>query len=190
MDLEQSLKNVTVVGVSESAGKHVASLVTLEVAKLRTKYPDTLFKINLIDENEQEFDSIRRFIKAQMSVTAEKSIVHLRTLYDLREDLVENWEIIDEFVTNAMSVLRFDTDLEISKNASLIFSAIEQNSSFGKKIFNWINGMDPKLPIVNCAISDPLDKKNPVVLTITEGSDKGTNELLKELNERFSKKFI
>ena len=100
MDLDERLENVAVIGAAGKMGSGIGALIAQEVAKLKIKpdKKDKIFRLYLIDVNEKALDGLRNYIKAIATKGAEKGIVMLREAYKDREDLVENGDIIKEFV--------------------------------------------------------------------------------------------
>ena len=134
MNLDELLTNVTVIGAAGKMGSGIATLIAQELAKLKIQNPDKTFRINLIDVNEKAIEGLQKYVRTQITKIAEKTIVDLRASYESREDLVENWEIIDAFVDDATSTLRFGTDFEMARNSKIIFEAILENEELKIKI--------------------------------------------------------
>jgi 3-hydroxyacyl-CoA dehydrogenase len=80
-------------------------------------------------------------MRAQLLKRAEKSTVLLRTLYADHKDLVENAEIINAFVNNSSEVLNFTTDINVAKDAHLIFEAIVENERIKVKVYKKLKRM-------------------------------------------------
>jgi len=134
MNLDEMLSNVTVIGAAGKMGSGIATLLAQELANLKIKNPDKIYKVNLIDVNEQGLAGLRDFINTQLVKIAEKSIVSLRAVYESRDDLVENWEIIDAFVNEALGILRFGTELSNAKNSQIVFEAVIEKEELKIKI--------------------------------------------------------
>jgi 3-hydroxyacyl-CoA dehydrogenase len=134
MKLDEMLQDVTVIGAAGKMGSGIAALLAHEMALLRIKNPQTFFKLNLIDINEESFAGLRNYIKSQLVKMAERSIQNLRNLYSDRQDLVENWEIIDEFVNEGLNTLRFGSEPILAQSSSIIFEAIIENEELKVKV--------------------------------------------------------
>ena len=124
MNLDDLLENVSVIGAAGKMGSGISTLIAQQVAHLKIKNPDKVYRINLIDVNEKGMDGLQRYIKTQLRKIAEKTIVNLRHAYESREDLVENREVIDAFIDEAANALRFDTDMGLARNSRLVFEAV------------------------------------------------------------------
>ena len=134
MNLDDLLENVSVIGAAGKMGSGISTLIAQEIAGLKIKNPDKIYRLNLIDVNEAGVDGLQKYIKTQLIKVAEKTIVSLRKAYESREDLVENQEIIDTFVDEALGILRFDTDMNLARNSGLVFEAIIENEELKIKI--------------------------------------------------------
>lgn len=127
MNLDDSLENVSVIGAAGKMGSGISTLIAQQVAHLKIKNPDRIYRLNLVDVNEKAIDGLQRYIRTQLRKIAEKTIVSLRQAYESREDLVENHEVIDAFIDEAVEALRFDTDMALAKHSNLVFEAVIEN---------------------------------------------------------------
>lgn len=141
MNLDERLENVSVIGAAGKMGSGIAVLIAQEMAKLKVKNKDKIYRLNLIDVNDAALDGLREFIKAQTTKVAEKSIVSLRSMYEERKDLIENWEIIDAFVDDAFAVVRCGTDLRMAENSRMVFEAIAEDEAIKIKVLRELNEM-------------------------------------------------
>jgi 3-hydroxyacyl-CoA dehydrogenase len=143
MNLDDLLENVSVIGAAGKMGSGISTLIVQEIAGLKIKNPEKTYRLNLIDVNEAGIDGLQKYIKTQLIKVAEKSIVALRQAYDSREDLVENQEIIDAYVDEALSVLRFDTDMRLARNSGLVFEAVIENEDLKTDILKQLQQICP-----------------------------------------------
>jgi 3-hydroxyacyl-CoA dehydrogenase len=79
------------------------------------------------------------YLKAQITKAAEKKTVILRKLYVDRSDLIENTDIINEYVFGVMSMIRPTNCLEAAYNSTLIFEAIKEDPELKVKVFSQID---------------------------------------------------
>jgi 3-hydroxyacyl-CoA dehydrogenase len=110
-------------------GSGIALLLTKELARTRLspEGKNRVFRLALVDMNENALDGLMGYLRAQMLKLAEKSVGELRTLYADRRDLVENGEMIQEFVASALSQLRPSTEMNAIAGARLVFEAVFEN---------------------------------------------------------------
>ena len=138
MDLDRRLENVTVIGAAGKMGSGIALLLANEMAatKLRPENKDRHYKLNLIDVSDEALAGLMGYLRTQLCKLAEKSTVLLRQLYQDREDLVENGEIIDEFIADALMLCRCSTDVGMAAGSRLVFEAIVEKVEVKVQIFS------------------------------------------------------
>jgi 3-hydroxyacyl-CoA dehydrogenase len=120
---------VAVLGAAGKMGSGIALLVAREMAqtKLTPEGKGKVYRLALIDINEESLDGLMSYLRAQMLKMAEKSVAQLRKLYADRADLIENGQMIQEFIGSAMSVVRPSTDMNAISGAGLVFEAVFEN---------------------------------------------------------------
>jgi len=143
MDLNFRLENVAVIGAAGKMGRGISLLIAQEMAKLKLQpeNQNKVYLLNLIDVNNAALLGLRGYLKDQLIKSSEKTIVTLRGLYQARKDLVENKEIIDQFVDDALGVIRFGTDLGMVKDAHMVFEAIIEDKSTKVKVLKKVDRM-------------------------------------------------
>jgi 3-hydroxyacyl-CoA dehydrogenase len=131
MTFDERLRNVSIIGAAGKMGSGIALLLAQEMAtqKLKPENKNSSYHLYLIDINESALDGLQRYLKTQLVKAGEKSAVMLRELYKDRDDLVENYDIIDAFVDDAMSVVRLETDLGMVKDSRIIFEAVVEDKN-------------------------------------------------------------
>lgn len=129
MNLDERLENVSVIGAAGKMGSGIGVLIAQEMARLKLKpeNKDRVYRLNLIDVSEKALDGLRVYMKTQLLKAAEKTTGALRDLYREREDLVENSDVINAFVDEAMGVLNFGSELDMTRKSRLVFEAISEN---------------------------------------------------------------
>ena len=137
MGLSERLENVTVVGAGGKMGSGIALLLAVEAAKRRIGPEGKAgkFRLNFMDTRDGALDALMEYIRTQAMKIAEKSTVELRGLYADRDDLVENGEIIAEFVTECTRGIRLSTDLSVAKDSKMVFEAIIENEEIKIKVY-------------------------------------------------------
>lgn len=141
MTLDERLTNVSIIGAAGKMGSGIALLLAQEMAflKLKPENKDKKFRLNCIDMNDDALDGLLQYIRSQSLRTAEKSTVQLRDLYADRTDLIENSEIIQQFIQDLVSIVRVGSDLNMAKNSHLVFEAIVENIEVKNKVFKQLN---------------------------------------------------
>jgi 3-hydroxyacyl-CoA dehydrogenase len=165
MDLSDRLQNVAVIGAAGKMGSGISLLLAKELArtKLTPEGQGKTYRLALIDVSEPALDGLLSYLRGQLVRLAEKSINEVRQLYAGRDDLVENGEMIDEFVAQALSLLRPSTDMAAIAGAHLMFEAIFENEKLKVDILGKAKAMaDPDAWFLTNTSSIPissLDKK-------------------------------
>ncbi|GAB4374750.1 MAG: hypothetical protein Kow0042_19610 [Calditrichia bacterium] len=141
MDLNQRLENVAVIGAAGKMGSGIALLMAQEMTlqKIKPENRGKIFELNLIDLHSAALEGLLRYLKPQAVKLAEKNIVYLREAYQDRADLVENADIIQQFVDDLFLILRVGTDLSIAKNAHMVFEAIAENVDIKVSVLRKLN---------------------------------------------------
>ncbi|MEW6684606.1 MAG: 3-hydroxyacyl-CoA dehydrogenase family protein [Candidatus Edwardsbacteria bacterium] len=141
MTLDERLENVSVIGAAGKMGSGIAVLLAQEIAGLKLKNKDKIYRLNLIDISEKGLDGLQNYLRSELTKTAEKGIVSLRDIYRDKKNLVENEEIVNAFARDAFSVVRFGTDLNLAKNSKMIFEAIIEDEKLKIKVFKELKNM-------------------------------------------------
>lgn len=143
MTIDERLTNVSIIGAAGKMGSGIALLLAQEMAflKLKPENKGKKLRLNCIDMNDDALDGLLQYIRSQSLRTAEKSTVQLRDLYADRADLVENSEVIQQFIQDVVSIVRVGTDLKMAAKSHLIFEAIVENIDIKIPVFKQLNEM-------------------------------------------------
>lgn len=146
MTLNERLANVAVLGAAGKMGSGIALLLANEMTlqKLLPENRGKRYELNLIDINPQMLEGLLRYLKTQAVKLAEKNIVGLRELYRERGDLVENQEIIQQFIDDMNVSLRPSADLNSAGNARMVFEAIVENADVKVGVLKKLNELCAK----------------------------------------------
>jgi len=138
MDLSDRLKNVAVLGAAGKMGSGISLLLARDLAmtKLAPENKDKVYRLALLDLNEAALDGLMNYLRVQLLKMGEKSVTQLRGLYADRKDLVENGDMIQEFVALAVSQLRPATEMEAVGGATLVFEAVFENEKLKIELLN------------------------------------------------------
>jgi 3-hydroxyacyl-CoA dehydrogenase len=143
MDLAERYTNVGVIGAAGKMGSGIALLLSQQMAERRLK-PDgqpRRYKLTLMDVDDEGLDGLRSYLTAQLRRSAEKMTVALRGYYAARKDLVENSEIIEAFVQDALGLVRVTTDLGALRDTHMVFEAIAENIDLKVKIYKQLKDL-------------------------------------------------
>jgi len=148
MVYSDKLQNVTVLGAAGKMGSGILLLTAVEMADLSLKPENKgkTFVLNAMDVSKEGLSGLMHYIRAQVQKIAEKKTVALRNFYAERVDLVENEEIINQYVADVMIIVRPTTRLEAAYESDLIFEAVSENRQLKVKILNQIDQNNPSKP--------------------------------------------
>jgi len=148
MTYEERLQNVSVLGAAGKMGSGILLLTAVEMADL-SLLPENKgksFVLNAIDVSPDGLSGLMKYLREQVRKVAEKKTVWLRQMYADRDDLVENYEIIDEYIFDVLNVVRPVTTMSAAYNSNLIFEAVSENRALKVKLLTDIdtnNGNNP-----------------------------------------------
>jgi len=148
MTYEERLQNVTVLGAAGKMGSGILLLTALEMADLMLKpeNKDKTFVLNAMDLSDDGLAGLVKYLRAQVLKMAEKKTVALRKIYHDREDLIENSEIIEQYIFDVVSIVRPTTRLEAAYESNLIFEAVNENKDLKVNIFKEIDANNDHKP--------------------------------------------
>jgi len=148
MTYDERLQKVSVLGAAGKMGSGILLLTAVEMANLSLKPENKgkTFVLNAIDLSEEGLAGLMKYLRVQVRKIAEKKMVWLREVYANRADLIENGQIIDEYIFDVMNVVRPVTTMESAYSSNLIFEAIAENQNLKVKIFSQIDQNNPNKP--------------------------------------------
>lgn len=148
MTYEERLQHVSVLGAAGKMGSGILLLTAVEMADLSMKPGNKgkTFVLNAIDVSDEALAGVMRYLKAQILKVAEKKVNALRAIYADRRDLVDNDEIIAQYIFDVMNVVRPTTRMEAAYDSNMVFEAIKEDSALKIKIFSDINKNSSKQP--------------------------------------------
>ena len=141
MTYDERLRNVSVLGAGGKMGSGILLLTAVEMADL-SLLPENRgksFILNAIDLYPEGWAGLMKYLRDQVRKIAEKKTVSLRKLYADRDDLVENYDIIDEYVFDVLNIVHPVTTIEPAFNSTIIFEAVSENRSLKVKLFSDID---------------------------------------------------
>lgn len=148
MTYEEKLQNVSILGAAGKMGSGILLLTAVEMTNLSLKVENKgkTFVLNAIDLSDEGLAGIMPYIRAQVRKIAEKQTVKLREIYEDRADLIQNSEIIDQYIFDVMNVIRPTTAMEVAYRSGLIFEAVSENPDLKVKILSQIDQNNPNTP--------------------------------------------
>ena len=148
MTYEERLQNVSVLGAAGKMGSGILLLTAVEMADLSLlpENKGSSFVLNAIDVSPEGLSGLMKYLREQVRKVAEKKTVWLRSMYADRDDLIENYDIIDEYIFDVMNVVRPATTMAAAYNSTLIFEAVSENRALKVKLFTDIDNNNPNSP--------------------------------------------
>lgn len=148
MNYDERLRNVTVLGAAGKMGSGILLLTAVEMADLSLKKENVgkPFCLNAMDLSHEGLAGLLRYLKVQVTKIAEKKIVWLRKAYADRADLIENEEILNQYVFDVLSIVRPVTKIEAAYESHLVFEAVSENKDLKVKILSQIDQNNPNKP--------------------------------------------
>jgi len=129
MTYAERLENVAVLGAGGKMGSGIVLLAALEMADLALDpaHKDREFVLNAVDVSSKALSGLTKYLRDQVLRVAEKKAVALRAAYADRADLVENEEIIRQYVEDVLARVRPTTRIEAAFGARTVFEAAVEN---------------------------------------------------------------
>jgi len=148
MTYEERLQNVSVLGAAGKMGSGILLLTALEMADLSLKpeNKNKTFILNAIDVSDEALAGLMKYLKSQVLKMAEKKTIQLRKSYADRKDLIENYDIIDQYIFDVMRIVRTSTRLEVAYDSGMIFEAIKEDPKLKIRILSKINSKNKNNP--------------------------------------------
>jgi 3-hydroxyacyl-CoA dehydrogenase len=154
MDYVDRLEKVAVLGAAGKMGSGITLLLSMEMADLGQQPANRSrrFVLHAVDVSDQALTGLVRYLREQVRKAAEKRIVALRKVYADRADLVENRDVVEQYVADVLEVVRPTTSVDVAAGARVLFEATPED-------------LDLKLKLLGCTASDKPD--GPWVFTNT-----------------------
>ena len=148
MTYDERLQHVSVLGAAGKMGSGILLLTAIEMADLSLKpeNKDKSFVLNAIDVSPAGLSGLMKYLRDQVRKAAEKKTVLLRQLYADRDDLIENYDIIDEYIFDVLNIVRPVTGIEAAYQSNLIFEAVSENKDLKVKLLSAIDKNNPNQP--------------------------------------------
>lgn len=148
MEYENRLQNVAVLGAAGKMGSGILLLAAVEMANLQLKpeNKDMTFSLHAVDVSNQALKGLIAYVRKQVTKIAEKSIVDLRKAYEGNEMLIENSDIIDQYVDDVVAVIRPTTRIESAYDALLVFEAVNESPDLKVKLLSQIEENNSNKP--------------------------------------------
>ncbi len=138
MTYNERLENVAVLGAAGKMGSGILLLTAVHMADLSLQNKDKTYVLYAIDVSDRALTGLMEYLRVQVRKLAEKKTVWLRQMYAGREDLIENFDIIDEYIMDVLKIVRPVTAIEAAYNSNIVFEAVNENRALKVKLFTQI----------------------------------------------------
>ena len=148
MSYEERLQHVSVLGAAGKMGSGILLLTAVEMADISLK-PENKgkpFVLNAIDVSDEALSGVMKYLKAQVLKMAEKKVVGLRKVYAGNPNLIDNGDIIDQYIFDVLSLVRPSTRIEAAYDSHMVFEAIKEDPALKSSIFSKILANNPHQP--------------------------------------------
>lgn len=148
MKYNEKLSNVAVLGAAGKMGSGIVLLTAVEMANncfAEGKSTDEV-SLHAIDVSAPALGGLIKYLRSQILKNAEKMTVQLRKWYATNPKLIENEDIINQYVNDVLSVVKPTTRIEAAYDAQLVFEAVSENPEVKVKLFSNINQNNPYNP--------------------------------------------
>lgn len=156
-------KNVTVLGAAGKMGSGILYLnaIYLSQLKLTPEYKNETFVINAIDQSHEQLNGLLAYTRGLLLKWAEKNMVWLRNAYANDDSLIENGEIIQAYIVDAMSLIKPSTKIESAFDSTLVFEAVSENIDVKTMLFTKIKDNSSNTPwFLTNTSSIPIEELN------------------------------
>lgn len=143
-DLEQCLHNVSIIGAGGKMGRGISIVLLKLIVDSFSKSDLKKCQLILIDNSLENLNTLRNYLKEQLLKHAERNISCLRERYEDFSELVDNCEIIKQFLNDAESIIHTSTDINCCQKSKMIFEAVFENLELKTKIYSQLKNIVSK----------------------------------------------
>ena len=146
MNYADRLENVSVLGAAGKMGSGIVLLTAMEMADLSLEpgNPSKTFTLQAVDVSSTALSGLLKYLRDQVQREAEKKAVWLRKAYENRKDLIENEEIVNQYIEDVLVIVRPSTKVEAAYDSTLVFEAVNENPDVKVKLFSQIRTHNSK----------------------------------------------
>jgi 3-hydroxyacyl-CoA dehydrogenase len=132
--------DVAVLGAAGKMGSGIVLLTAMEMADLRleTGAAAPAMTLHAVDVSEKALAGLLSYLRTQVQKAAEKKAVWLRQAYAGRADLIENEEIIRQYIEDVLGIVRPAARIEDAYNAGLVFEAVNENPDLKVRLLSLV----------------------------------------------------
>ena len=136
MNIDEKLHRTAVIGAAGKMGRGIALLLLTETItrdlELKRESPSRIF---LIDRYVDGLKTLEEYLDVQMLKFAERNVGRLRGWYSDNDKLIDNSEIIDEFLKDCRTRIMTMTTLTDLNECKLVFEAVFESIEIKSKVY-------------------------------------------------------
>jgi len=146
MSYADRLENVAVLGAAGKMGSGITLLTAMEMADLKLEAGAAAkdYVLNAIDVSSKGLSGLLQYLRDQVLRVAEKKVGGLRKAYENRADLVDNEDVVRQYVEDVLALVRPTTNLEAAYGAGLVFEAVSENPELKVKLLSQVRANNTK----------------------------------------------
>ena len=150
MDYVDRLESVAVLGAAGKMGSGIVLLTAIEMADLGLKPENRsrTFVLHAVDVSHQALSGLVTYLRGQVRKAAEKRMVALRQVYADRAELIDNRDIVEQYVSDVLDVVRPTTSIEAAREARLVFEATPEDLDLKLRLIARVTADNPVEPWV------------------------------------------
>jgi 3-hydroxybutyryl-CoA dehydrogenase len=141
MTYDERLSNVSILGAAGKMGSGILLLTAVEMADLSFKKENInlTFILNAVDISDKSLAGLLEYVRVQSRKIAEKKINLLRELYSDNSNLINNSDIINDYIHRVLAIIRPTTLIESTYNSNVVFEAVNENPDLKIKLITQID---------------------------------------------------
>jgi 3-hydroxyacyl-CoA dehydrogenase len=146
MNYADRLENVAVLGAAGKMGSGIVLLTAMEMADLKLESGPAAkdYVLQAIDVSPQGLSGLLKYLRDQVLRAAEKKVGGLRKAFEGRPDLVENEDVVRQYVEDVLSLVRPTTKIEAAYDAGIVFEAVSENPELKVRLLSQIKAHNTK----------------------------------------------
>jgi len=140
MSYADRLSDVAVLGAAGKMGSGIVLLTAMEMAdaRLASDGEPSGMVLHAVDVSEEALSGLHRYLRVQVLKAAEKKAVALRKAYAGRADLVENEEVIRQYVEDVVGLVHPTSRLESAYGSRLVFEAVNEDPDLKVRLLSQV----------------------------------------------------
>ena len=139
-DYVNRFKHVTVLGAAGKMGSGILLLTALEMVALKRdpENESDSFSLHAMDISDQGLQGVLKYLEKQSRRIGEKKIDKVKSLYEGVPGIGNDEEIVSQYVSDVIALVKPTTSLEPAYDSTLVFEAVSEDQSLKVKLLSEI----------------------------------------------------